>query len=55
MRGERCEPLNSKVVNPDNKDWQIDGGNCPQHDDEDGMSVIIEVVVSARASLACKP
>lgn len=42
--------MDRQIVYPDNEDGEIDGKN-PEHQDEDGMGVIVEIGVGVGASL----
>ena len=39
--------MNSQVMYPNGKDWQVNWKN-PEHEDKDGMGVVVEIVVSSR-------
>lgn len=52
VRREGCEPVDGKIVYPDNEDWQVDGQD-PEHQDEYTVHVVIEIVVVARALRLC--
>lgn len=40
--------MNGKVVNPDNKHQDIDW-QYPKHENEDGVDVIVEIVMGVRS------
>lgn len=44
--------MNSQVSYPDNEDWKIDG-EYPKHENEDGVSVVVEVVIGLRVLSSC--
>ena len=52
MRGERSEPVDGEVVDPDDEDREIDRED-PEHEDEETVDVIVEVVVVARTLNLC--
>lgn len=39
--------MNRKVMNPHHEDRDVDGQH-PEHEDEDGMCVVVEIIVGAR-------
>ena len=47
MRWEWREPVNSKVVGPDDKDRDVDRQN-PKHENKDRVRVVIEIIMSVR-------
>lgn len=44
--GERGEPVNGEVVGPDEEDHDVDG-QYPDHEEEDRVGVIVEIMVGA--------
>lgn len=52
VRGKWCEPVDGEIVNPDDEDGKVDGED-PQHEDEETVDVVVEVVVVARSLSEC--
>lgn len=48
---EGCQPVYGDVVDPDDEHWHVYWED-PEHEDEDGGRVVVEVVVCARACVA---
>ena len=46
--GERCEPVDGEIVGPDEEDGDVDGED-PYHEYEDGVCVVVEIIVGTRA------
>jgi hypothetical protein len=42
--------MHREVPYPDDEDWQVDGED-PKHKDQDGMCVVVEVVIGVRSCL----
>ena len=40
--------MNCKVMNPHHEDRDVDRQH-PEHEDEDGMCVVVEIIVGARS------
>lgn len=40
--------MDCEVVDPDYEDWKVDGED-PEHQDEEGVGVVVEVVVGSGA------
>ncbi len=45
---ERGEPVDGEVVGPDEEDGDVDGED-PYHQYEDGVCVVVEIIVSPRS------
>jgi hypothetical protein len=45
--GEGCEPVHSEISYPDNEDGEVYGED-PQHEYQDGMGVVVEVIICVR-------
>ena len=43
--------MNSKIMYPDDENGKVDGED-PEHEDEDGVGVVVEIIVGSR-SLYC--
>jgi hypothetical protein len=52
MRGKGCEPVDGKIVNPDDEDRKVDGED-PEHEYEQTVDVVVEVVVVAGSLWEC--
>ena len=46
MGGERGEPVDGEVVGPDEEDHDVDGED-PDHEEEDRVGVIVEIMIGA--------
>ena len=46
--GERGEPVDGEVVGPDEEDGDVDGED-PDHEDEDRMRIVVEIIVGPGA------
>ncbi len=44
--GKRGEPVDREVVGPDEEDHDVDGED-PNHEEEDGVGVVVKIVVGA--------
>lgn len=53
MRAERSQPVNSKVVDPDNEHGHVDWQH-PEHEYKHRSGVVVEIIVCARVSVAGK-
>lgn len=51
VRAEGRQPVDSKVVDPDDQHWHVDWKD-PEHEDQHRGCVVVEVVVCAGASVA---
>lgn len=47
VRGERCEPVDSKISYPHGENREVDGKH-PEHEEEDRMRVVIVIGASGR-------
>ena len=52
MGGEWCEPVYGEIVCPDDEDWYVDGED-PDHEDEDGVGVVVEIIVGSASLFLC--
>ena len=50
--GKGSQPVDGKVMNPDDEDREVDWEN-PEHEDEETVDVVVEVVVVARTLNGC--
>lgn len=46
VRREGGEPVNGKIVDPHDEDGDVDGED-PEHEDEQGVRVVVEVIIGA--------
>lgn len=50
--GKGSQPVDGKVVDPDDEDREVDREN-PEHQDEETVDVVVEVVIVARTLNVC--
>ena len=53
VRGKGRQPVHGEVVDPNDEDGEVDGEN-PEHEDEEGVRVVVEVVVGSGALMPGK-